>query len=160
MSSPFIWQLLTFKGSIVFLQIALNKNSLKPSTPGSGPWKFSHEWKRWLVFKRVIYILKQREKLYHPTAVEGYLAWKRSPGALPHTAPSSWSVWDPWRTGPLHNPPPPTGKSGWPKWRPSPTRRGSARSTWLIPPKRTERGHKATIIVSKQSHVLGFSFLS
>lgn len=63
--SPFIWQLQTFKGSIVFLQIVLNKNSLMHSTPGSGLWKFSHEWERRLVFKRVIYTLRKK-KLYHP----------------------------------------------------------------------------------------------
>lgn len=58
--SLFIWQLQTFKGSIVFLQIVLNKNSLMHSTPGSGLWKFSHEWERRLVFKRVIYTLKKK----------------------------------------------------------------------------------------------------
>lgn len=96
-----------------------------------------YNWKRTLKNKRVAYSLKR--KLYLPKAVTHYLAWKRSPGASPHTAPSSWSASDPWRRGPLRNPPPPTGKSEWPKWHPCPTRRGSAQSTWLTPPTRQNR---------------------
>lgn len=136
--SFFIWQLLTFKGSIIFLRIILNKNSLKHSTPGSELWKFSHECDT-LSLKGLFIFLKKKKSPITPKAVVDYLALRRSPGALPHTAPSSWSASDPWRRGPLHNLPPPTGKSEWLKWHPCPTRRGSAQSTWSILPKRQNR---------------------
>lgn len=38
-----------------------------------------------------LFIFKKK-KLCHPKAVMDYLALMQSPGALPHTAPSSWSA--------------------------------------------------------------------
>lgn len=54
--SLFIWQLLTFKGSIVFLQIVSNKNSLKHSIPGSENFLMNE---RDLVCKSLIYTPKK-----------------------------------------------------------------------------------------------------
>lgn len=69
----FIWQLLTFKGSIVFLQIAFNKNSLRHSIPGLASF-LMNERDTWSV-KGVFILL---EKFCHLKAVPGIEAVTRS----------------------------------------------------------------------------------
>ena len=69
----FIWQLLTFKGSIVFLQIAFNKNSLRHSIPGLASF-LMNERDTWSV-KGVFMLL---EKLCHLKSVPGIEAVTRS----------------------------------------------------------------------------------
>lgn len=50
-----------------------------------------NEKEAWSLEKLFI-LFKKKKKLCHPKAVVDYLALMQSPGASPHTAPSSWSA--------------------------------------------------------------------